>query len=46
MKNLELAQCVDDLQDENYKLREVLSWWSNQEPQLGVLIANYKRFDG
>jgi hypothetical protein len=46
MKNLELAQCVDDLQDENYKLREVLSWLSSQESQLGVLIASYKRFDG
>jgi hypothetical protein len=29
MKNLELAQCVDDLQDENYKLCEVLSWLSS-----------------
>jgi hypothetical protein len=46
MKNLELAQCVDHLHDENCKLREVLSWLSSQEPQLGVLIASYKRFDG
>jgi hypothetical protein len=46
MKNLELAQCVDHLQDENCKLREVLSWLSSQEPQLGVLIASYKHFDG
>jgi hypothetical protein len=46
MKNLELAQCVDHLQDENCKLHEVLSWLSSQEPQLGVLIASYKRFDG
>jgi hypothetical protein len=29
MKTLELAQCVDDLQDENYKLCEVLSWLSS-----------------
>jgi hypothetical protein len=36
MKNLELAHCVDDLQDENCKLRGVLSWLSNQELQLGV----------
>ena len=28
VKNLELAQCVDHLQDENNKLREVLSWLS------------------
>jgi hypothetical protein len=46
VKNLELAQCVDHLQDENSKLREVLSWLSSQEPQLGVLIASYKSFDG
>jgi hypothetical protein len=32
MKNLELAQCVDHLQDENSKLCEVLSWLSSQEP--------------
>jgi hypothetical protein len=46
MKNLELAQCVDHLQDENNKLREVLSWSSGQEPQLGMMIASCKRFDG
>jgi hypothetical protein len=28
MNNLELAQCVNILQDENNKLREVLSWLS------------------
>jgi hypothetical protein len=41
MKNLELAQCVDHLQDENCKLCEVLSWLSSEEPQLVVLIASY-----
>jgi hypothetical protein len=46
VKNLELAQCVDHLQDENNKLCEVLNWLSSQEPQLGVMIASYKRFDG
>jgi hypothetical protein len=46
MKNLELAQCVDHLHDENNKLREVLSLLSSQEPQLGMMIASYKRFDG
>jgi hypothetical protein len=46
MKNLELAQCVDHLQDENNKLREVLSWLSSQEPQLGMMIASCKCFDG
>jgi hypothetical protein len=32
VKNLELAKCVDHLQDENNKLSEVLSWLSSQEP--------------
>jgi hypothetical protein len=45
VKNLELAKCVGRLQDENDKLREVLSWLSSQEPQLGMMIANCKRFD-
>jgi hypothetical protein len=34
------------LQDENDKLREVLSWSSSQEPQLEMMIASCKRFDG
>jgi hypothetical protein len=46
MKNLDLAKCVGRLQDENDKLREALSWLSSQEPQLGMMIANCKRFDG
>jgi hypothetical protein len=46
VKNLELAQCVNHLQDENNKLREVLTWLSSQEPQLGMMIASCKRFDG
>jgi hypothetical protein len=46
VKNLELAKCVDRLQDENDKLCEVLSWLSSQEPQLGMMIAGFKRFDG
>jgi hypothetical protein len=46
MKNLELAQCVDHLQDENNKLHEVPSGLSSQEPQLGMMIASCKRFDG
>jgi hypothetical protein len=46
MKNLDLAKCVGRLQDENDKLREALSWLSSQEPQLGMMIASCKRFDG
>jgi hypothetical protein len=46
MKNLELAQCVDHLQDEKNKLREVLSWLSRQEPLLSMMIESCKHFDG
>jgi hypothetical protein len=46
VKNLDLAKCVDRLQDENDNLREVLSWLSSQEPQLVMMIASCKRFDG
>jgi hypothetical protein len=46
MKNLDLAKCVGRLQDENDKLREALSCLSSQEPQLGMMIASCKRFDG
>jgi hypothetical protein len=46
MKNLDLANCVGRLQDENDKLREALSWLSSQEPQLGMMIASCMRFDG
>jgi hypothetical protein len=46
LKNLDLAKCVGRLQDENDKLREVLSWLCSQEPQLGLMIASCKCFDG
>jgi hypothetical protein len=46
MKNLDLAKCVGRLQDENDKLREALSLLSSQEPQLGMMIASCKHFDG
>jgi hypothetical protein len=44
--NLDLAKCVGRLQDENDKLREVLSWLSSQEAQLGMMIDSCKCFDG
>jgi hypothetical protein len=46
IKNLDLAKYVGRLQDENDKLLEVLSWLSSQEPQLGMMVASCKRFDG
>jgi hypothetical protein len=46
VKNLDLATCVVRMQDEHDKLREVLSWLSSQEPQLGMMIASCKCFDG
>jgi hypothetical protein len=46
VKNLELGQGVDRLQIENDDLRNLLSWLSSQEPQLGMMVAAFKRFDG
>jgi hypothetical protein len=45
VKNYHLAKCIGHLQDENDKLREVLSRLSSQEPQLGMMIASCKHFD-
>jgi hypothetical protein len=46
VKNLELGQCVDCLQNENDDLRNLLSWLSSQEPQLGMMIEAFDCFDG
>jgi hypothetical protein len=46
LQNLELAQHVDHLQKDNDDLRELMSWLSSHEPQLGMMIAAFKRFDG
>jgi hypothetical protein len=46
VKNLDLKKCAGRLQDENDKLREVLSWLSSQEPQDGMMITSCKHFDG
>jgi hypothetical protein len=46
VKNLDPAKCIDRLQDENDKLCDVMSCLFSQEPQLGMMIASYKRFDG
>jgi hypothetical protein len=34
------------LEDENTYLRAILSWVSSREPQLGMMIAQFKRGDG
>jgi hypothetical protein len=46
VKNLELEQCVDRLQTKNDDLRNLFSWLSSQEPQLGMVIEVFKCFDG
>lgn len=46
LKNVELAQYVDRLQDENDELRQCLGWLSGHEPQLKMMIAGFKRADG
>jgi hypothetical protein len=46
VKNLELAHCVNHVENENDDLRELLSWLSSHEPQFGMMIATFTRFDG
>jgi hypothetical protein len=46
VKNLELAHYVDRLQDENDDLRKMMGWLSGHEPQLRMMIEEYKRYDG
>jgi hypothetical protein len=46
VKNLELAQYVDRLQDENNDLRRMMGWLSCHEPQLKMMIEAYKCYDG
>jgi hypothetical protein len=46
VKNLELAHYVDHLQDENDELRKCMSCLLGQEPQLGIMIATFKSYDG
>jgi hypothetical protein len=46
LKNLELAQYVDRLQDENDELRKLMGWLSGHEPELRIMIETYKRQDG
>jgi hypothetical protein len=44
VKNLELVHYVDPLQDENDELRKLMGWLSGHEPQLEMIIAEFKRF--
>lgn len=44
--NVELEHCVNRLQSENDDLRKCLGWLSGREPQLKMLIAEFKRADG
>jgi hypothetical protein len=46
LKNLELAHCVNHLQDENDELRKMMGWLSGHEPQLRMMMETYKCQDG
>ena len=42
----ELREAKSDIETENTYLRAILSWVSSCEPQLGVMIASFKRGNG
>jgi hypothetical protein len=46
VKNLELAHYLDRLEDENDELRKMMGWLSGHEPQLRMMIEEYKHYDG
>jgi hypothetical protein len=46
LKNLELAQYADRLQDENDELRKMMGLLSGHEPKLRMMMETYKRQDG
>jgi hypothetical protein len=46
LHNLELTSRLDVIYEENDYLRKVLGWLSGQEPQLKIMIEEFKRADG
>jgi DNA repair exonuclease SbcCD ATPase subunit len=46
LRNLELTSHLDVIYEENDYLRKVLGWLSRREPQLKIMIEEFKRADG
>jgi hypothetical protein len=46
LRSLELTSRLDVIYEENDYLRKVLGWLSGQEPQLKIMIEEFKRADG
>jgi hypothetical protein len=46
LRKLELTSRLDVIYEENDYLRKVLGWLSGQEPQLKIMIEEFKRADG
>ena len=46
LKNVELAHRLDVVYEENDYMRKLLGWLSGREPQLSMMIAEFKRADG
>jgi hypothetical protein len=46
MKNMDYADYVDRLQDENDELRKLMGWLFGHEPQLSIMIETYTHLDG
>ena len=45
MKNLELETCLNRMSEDNDYMRMLLGWLSVHQPQLGMMIAEFKRAD-
>jgi hypothetical protein len=46
LKNIDLETCLSRIYEDNDYMRKLLGWLIAQEPQLGMLVAEFKRADG
>ena len=46
LKNIELTSHLDVIYEENDYMHKLFGWLSSREPQLGMMIAEWKRADG
>ena len=46
LKNIELTSHLDVIYEENDYMHKLFGWLSSREPQLGMMVAKWKRADG